>query len=72
MEEVIGREKAGQVLAEIEGAIRLGGCTWDTRLQLLALAARAPTDRRGPWVYVTSLQGRYGIITLGAPTVMIN
>ncbi len=26
-------------------------------LQLLALAARSPTDRRGPWVYVTSLQG---------------
>jgi len=39
------------------GAIRLGGCAWDARLQLLALAARSPTDRRGPWVYVTSLQG---------------
>src|SRR5215208_3773081 len=38
------------------GAIRLGGCAWDARLQLLALAARSPTDRRGPWVYVTSLQ----------------
>jgi hypothetical protein len=39
------------------GAIRLGYCAWDPRLQLLALAAREPTDRRGPWVYVTSIQG---------------
>jgi hypothetical protein len=39
------------------GTIRLGGCAWDARLQLLALAARSPTDHRGPWVYVTSLQG---------------
>jgi Transposase DDE domain len=39
------------------GAIRLGGCSWDPRLQLLALAARTATDRRGPWVYVTSLHG---------------
>jgi hypothetical protein len=39
------------------GAIRLGWCTWDSRLQLLALRARAPTDGRGPWVYVTSIQG---------------
>jgi hypothetical protein len=39
------------------GAIRLGFCTWDSRLQLLALAAREPTDWRGPWVYVTSIQG---------------
>jgi hypothetical protein len=39
------------------GAIRLGLCAWDRRLQLLALAARAPTDRRGPWVYVTNIQG---------------
>jgi Transposase DDE domain len=39
------------------GAIRLGGCAWDARLQLLALAARSSTDRRGPWVYVTSLRG---------------
>ena len=39
------------------GAIRLGGCAWDPRLQLLALGARSATDRRGPWVYVTSLQG---------------
>jgi Transposase DDE domain len=39
------------------GAIRLGYCAWDSRLQLLALAAREPTDRRGPWVYVTSIQG---------------
>jgi hypothetical protein len=39
------------------GAIRLGRCAWDPRLQLLALGARSPTDRRGPWVYVTSIQG---------------
>jgi hypothetical protein len=39
------------------GAIRLGLCAWDPRLQLLALAARSPTDRRGPWVYVTSIHG---------------
>jgi len=39
------------------GAILLGYCAWDSRLQLLALAAREPTDRRGPWVYVTSIQG---------------
>jgi hypothetical protein len=39
------------------GAIRLGVCAWDPRLQLLALAARSPTDRRGPWVYVTNIQG---------------
>ncbi len=39
------------------GAIRLGWCAWDTRLQLLALSARSPIDGRGPWVYVTSIQG---------------
>jgi hypothetical protein len=39
------------------GAIRLGWCPWDPRLQLLALTARTPTDDRGPWVYVTSIQG---------------
>src|SRR3954453_3482173 len=39
------------------GAIRLGWCHWDARLQLLALSARHPTDGRGPWVYVTSIQG---------------
>jgi hypothetical protein len=39
------------------GAIRLGRCHWDPRLQLLALSARHPTDGRGPWVYVTSIQG---------------
>jgi hypothetical protein len=39
------------------GAIRLGLCAWDTRLQLLALSARSPTDGRGPWVYVTSIEG---------------
>jgi hypothetical protein len=38
------------------GAIRLGACPWDARLRLVALGARAPTDRRGPWVYVTSLR----------------
>ena len=37
------------------GAIDLGACPWDTRLRLIALAARASTDQRGPWVYVTSL-----------------
>ena len=39
------------------GAIRLGLCAWDHRLQLLALGTRCPTDGRGPWVYVTSIQG---------------
>jgi IS4 transposase len=39
------------------GAIRLGWCHWDARLQLLALSARHPTDGRGPWVYVTNIQG---------------
>ena len=38
------------------GAIRLGPCPWDERLALFALGARTPTDRRGPWVYVTSLR----------------
>jgi DDE family transposase len=38
------------------GAIRLGACAWDARLRLFAIGARAPTDRRGPWVYVTSLR----------------
>jgi hypothetical protein len=36
------------------GAVRLGTCPWDDRLCLLALGARSPTDKRGPWVYVTS------------------
>jgi hypothetical protein len=40
------------------GAIDLGACAWDTRLRLIALGARTPTDQRGPWVYVTSLWGR--------------
>jgi hypothetical protein len=40
-----------------QGAIRLGYCAWDPRLHLIALTARTPTDRRGPWVYVTSIQG---------------
>jgi hypothetical protein len=38
------------------GAIRLGACPWDARLRLLALAARTAADKRGPWVYVTSLR----------------
>jgi hypothetical protein len=38
------------------GAIRLGTCPWDGRLRLFAIGARTPTDRRGPWVYVTSLR----------------
>jgi hypothetical protein len=38
------------------GAVRLGRCPWDDRLRLFALGARSPTDRRGPWVYVTSLR----------------
>ena len=39
------------------GAIRLGLCAWDPRLQLVTRKARGPTDGRGPWVYVTSIQG---------------
>jgi hypothetical protein len=38
------------------GAIRLGACTWDARLRLFAIGARSPADKRGPWVYVTSLR----------------
>jgi hypothetical protein len=38
------------------GAVRLGDCSWDDRLRLVALGARTPSDRRGPWVYVTSLR----------------
>lgn len=38
------------------GAVRLGRCPWDDRLRLFALGARSPTDKRGPWVYVTSLR----------------
>lgn len=38
------------------GAIRLGSCPWDARLRLFALGARTPGDKRGPWVYVTSLR----------------
>jgi Transposase DDE domain len=41
------------------GAIRLGPCAWDARLRLFAVGARAPTDQRGPWVYVTNLRS-YG------------
>ena len=41
------------------GAVRLGVCPWDDtgRLRLFALGARSPNDRRGPWVYVTSVRG---------------
>jgi hypothetical protein len=39
------------------GAIDLGACHWGGGLRLIALAARSPTDTRGPWVYVTSLWG---------------
>jgi hypothetical protein len=39
-----------------DGAVRLGACPWDDRLRLFALGARSPTDRRGPWVDVTSLR----------------
>lgn len=38
------------------GAVRLGPCPWDDRLALVALGARTQADRRGPWVYVTSLR----------------
>ena len=38
------------------GAVRLGTCPWDDRLRLFALGARSPTDKRGPWVYATSLR----------------
>jgi hypothetical protein len=38
------------------GAVHLGACPWDARLRLFALGARSPTDKRGPWVYVTSLR----------------
>jgi DDE family transposase len=49
---------AGQQRRQLRegGAIRLGACPWDGQLRLLALRARAPDDRRGPWVYVTSLR----------------
>ena len=48
-----------QVALRDGGAIRLGACPWDARLRLFALGARTPGDRRGPWVYVTSLRS-YG------------
>ncbi len=38
------------------GAIRLGECPWDSRLRLFAIGTRSPGDKRGPWVYVTSLR----------------
>jgi hypothetical protein len=37
------------------GAVDLGACPWNPGLRLIALAARTPTDQRGPWVYVTCL-----------------
>jgi hypothetical protein len=37
------------------GAADLGAGPRATGLRLIALAARTPADRRGPWVYVTSL-----------------
>jgi hypothetical protein len=40
------------------GALRLGTCPWDPRLRLFAIGARTPGDKRGPWVYVTSLRSR--------------
>ena len=40
------------------GAVRLGRCAWDDRLRLFALGARSSTDKRGPWVYVTSYRTR--------------
>jgi hypothetical protein len=48
-----------QVALRDGGAIRLGACPWDPHLRLFALGARTPGDRRGPWVYVTSLRS-YG------------
>jgi hypothetical protein len=38
------------------GAIRLGACPWDARLRRFAIGARSSADRRGPWVYLTSLR----------------
>jgi hypothetical protein len=38
------------------GAVHLGPCPWDARLRLFALGARTGGDRRGPWVYLTSLR----------------
>jgi hypothetical protein len=38
------------------GGVGLGSCPWDERLWLLALGARSLTDRRGPWVNVSSLR----------------
>ena len=48
---------AGQTALAAEGAVALGPCAWDDRLALFALRARTPSDRRGPWVYATSLAG---------------
>ena len=67
---ILGFKRSGRIRARLasltsqqrrwlqaSGAIRLGWCHWDARLQLFALSARHPTDGRGPWVYVTSIQG---------------
>jgi hypothetical protein len=39
------------------GATDLGAGHWGGGTRLIALAARTPADRRGPWGYVTSLWG---------------
>jgi hypothetical protein len=39
------------------GATGLGARHWGDGTRLIALAARTPTDRRGPWVYVTDPWG---------------
>jgi hypothetical protein len=41
----------------VGGATDLGACRWGDGTRLIALAARTPSDRRGPWVYVTNLWG---------------
>ncbi len=38
------------------GATRLGTCPWDSQPRLFALGTRTPGDKRGPWVYGTSLR----------------
>jgi hypothetical protein len=52
LERLTGHER--RWLREV-GAVDLGTCPWNPGLRLIALAARTPTDSRGPWVYVTSL-----------------
>jgi len=41
------------------GAVRLGTCPWDERLQLFALGARSPTDKRGPQWLATTYRQRW-------------